>query len=33
VQDERIEGVEAASLRFVDEGLFVHWDYFITANI
>jgi hypothetical protein len=31
VQDERIEGVEVASLCILDEGLFVHRDNFITV--
>jgi hypothetical protein len=30
VQDQRIEGIEIASLRVVDKSLFVHWNYFIS---
>jgi hypothetical protein len=33
MQDERIEGFEITCLRVVNEGLFVHGNYFITPNV
>jgi hypothetical protein len=32
MQDKGVEGIQVAFLGIVDESLFVHWSYFITAE-